>query len=108
MITPIAQSWRAQVPMEQRINRATSAVFRFQDGAIGSLSHTALLHESRYHTALEIVCDGLHILVEDPYGNAQVTVRKPHSETYEKVRDSCSSQNLGNSHEPSSTLTPCR
>jgi predicted dehydrogenase len=63
-----------EVPMDQRINRATSAIFRFKEGAIGALTHTALLHESRYHTAIEVVCDGLHILVEDPYGDAQVTV----------------------------------
>ena len=71
--------------MERRINRATTALFQFESGAVGSLTHTVLLHGAAYHTAFEILADGLHILIEDPYDQAQLTVRRPHSGVYEKV-----------------------
>ena len=74
------------MPVERRINRATTALFRFKNSdAIGSLTHTVLLHEATYHTVFEIYADGLHILIEDPYDKAQVTVRRPHSSKYEQV-----------------------
>ena len=39
-----------------------------------------------FHTALEVVCDGLHVLIEDPYGpNIGVQYRLPHSNEYHKV-----------------------
>ena len=39
-----------------------------------------------FHTALEVVCDGLHVLIEDPYGpNIGVQYRLPHSNDYHKV-----------------------
>lgn len=59
---------------------------RFKDDAVGSLTHTVLLHEAAYHTVFEIMADGLHILIEDPYSQPTVTVRKPHSNIYESVR----------------------
>lgn len=74
-----------QVPKEKRINRATSSIFRFTDGCIGNLSHSLVLHEDTYHTAFEILADGLQIIIEDPYGVGSVTVRRPHSREYEKV-----------------------
>lgn len=39
-----------------------------------------------FHTALEVVCDGLHVLIDDPYGpNIGVQYRLPHSNDYHKV-----------------------
>jgi hypothetical protein len=64
----------------------TTSIFRFKEGAVGTLTHTVLLHQAAYHTAFEIMADGLHILVEDPYDQASLTVRRPRSGTYEKVR----------------------
>ena len=63
----------------------TSSIFRFREGAVGTLTHTVLLHEAAYHTVFEIMADGLHILIEDPYDQASLTVRRPHSGKYEKV-----------------------
>lgn len=62
---------------------------RFKDGAVGTLMHTVLLHEAAYHTVFEIMADGLHILVEDPYSRPTVTVRRPHSSEYEVVLPPC-------------------
>ena len=39
-----------QVPMERRINRVTAAVFHFSSGAVGSLTHSLVLHTSYYQT----------------------------------------------------------
>lgn len=75
----------AQVPEDRRINRATEAVFQFSSGAIGSLSHNLLLHDNKYHTAIEIVGDGVHIMLDDPYGAGKVLFRRPHSSVYEQV-----------------------
>ena len=71
--------------MERRINRATTSIMRFKDGAVGTLHHSVLLHEAAYHTVVEILADGLQILIEDPYNQPTVTVRRPHSNTYENV-----------------------
>jgi len=73
------------VPMERRINRVTCSVFKFENGAVGSLTHSALLHESAYTTELEVLADGLHLVLSDPYGKPQLRVRRPHSEAYETV-----------------------
>jgi len=55
------------LPEEFRIPRATHAVFKFKSGAIGSLSHGVLQHGTHYLTEFEIWCDGLRILLHDPY-----------------------------------------
>lgn len=40
--------------MEKRVSRATTSIFRFDNGfTIGSLSHTILLHEMVSHAELE-------------------------------------------------------
>ena len=43
-----------QVPMERRINRVTAAVFHFSSGAVGSLTHSLVLHTSYYQTGLPL------------------------------------------------------
>jgi len=55
------------VPEEFKIPRATHSVFAFSNGAVGTLSHGVLNHGTRYHTEFEIWCDGLKILLHDPY-----------------------------------------
>jgi len=55
------------VPDEFKIPRATQAVFAFSSGAVGTLSHAALLHGTKYHTEFEIWSDGTKILLSDPY-----------------------------------------
>lgn len=74
-----------QIAAERRINRATACVFHFQGGAIGSLTHTVLLHGATYHTVFEVMADGLHVIIKDPYEHPQLVVRRPHSDVYEEV-----------------------
>jgi predicted dehydrogenase len=82
---PAAPDAEHTVPEDKRINRVTTSIFRFKEGGVGTLTHTVLLHEAAYHTAFEIMADGLHMLIEDPYDQASLTVRRPHSGKYEKV-----------------------
>jgi hypothetical protein len=73
------------VPDEYRAPRATTAIWRFDNGALGSLTHAVLLHEKRYDAALELWADGLIMQLLDPYGDPVVRVRRPHSESYEEI-----------------------
>lgn len=52
---------------KHRITRAVNATWKFKNGAIGALSHGALMHGMNYHTQFEIWCDGYRILLHDPY-----------------------------------------
>lgn len=52
-----------QVPFERRSNRVTSASWHFESGALGTLVHTKVLHEQSYFTEMEILADGLHIVL---------------------------------------------
>jgi len=57
------------VPDQYRINRAVHSTWKFRTGAIGVLSHGALMHGQKYHTQFEIWCDGYRILIHDPYSS---------------------------------------
>lgn len=53
----------AQVPFERRVNRVTSATFHFDKGAVGSLTHTCLMHEQNFFTTFELMADGMHLII---------------------------------------------
>ena len=74
-----------QVPMNKRINRVTGAIWRFKSGAVGSLFHSLVLHGATYDTELEVLADGLRMVLRDPYGKPQLLVRHPHEEEYREV-----------------------
>jgi len=57
------------VPDQYRITRGVHATFKYQTGAIGVLSHGALMQGTKYHTQFEIWCDGYRILLSDPYSH---------------------------------------
>lgn len=73
------------VPAEFKTSRVTSAVWRFCNGAVGSLTHATLLHRKKYDTELEVWGDGLRVVLQDPYGDCRVLVRRPHSEAVEQL-----------------------
>ena len=74
-----------QVKAENRVNRATIALFKFENGAVGSLNHTLLMHGSNFYTELDIFGDGFAIAIRDPYQNPAVFVRRPHSDDLVEV-----------------------
>ena len=57
------------VPPESRIPRYTSAVWKYQSGAVGSLTHAVALHGTTYDTELEVICDGTTFKLVDMYTN---------------------------------------
>ncbi|MCX7049498.1 MAG: Gfo/Idh/MocA family oxidoreductase [Candidatus Sumerlaeota bacterium] len=70
----------ADVPEEFRHPRVTDAVWRFESGAVGSLNHATLLHKKKYDTEIELWGDGLRLVLQDPYGDTRLLIRRPHSE----------------------------
>ena len=75
----------ADIPIEFRIPRATAAIWRFANGAIGSLNHGVLLHRKKYLAELEVWCDGVRILLDDPYGKCHLHIRRSHSDETETL-----------------------
>ncbi|GAA5884797.1 hypothetical protein JCM3774_006768 [Rhodotorula dairenensis] len=55
------------VPPESRIPRYTSAVWKYEEGGVGSLTHAVALHGTTYDTELEVVCDGTTFKLVDMY-----------------------------------------
>ena len=67
------------IPLDRRNNRATTANFIFPwTGAIGSFTHTMLLHGESYETELELITDGMRLVIQNPYDpeNAKLLVRR--------------------------------
>jgi len=81
---PIDES---QIPPEDRVPRVTMAMWRFANGAIGSLTHTVLLHGWAYDTQIEVLGDGYQIVLRDPYGKCQIDYREPGSETTQTIHE---------------------
>ncbi|WWC62163.1 uncharacterized protein I303_104755 [Kwoniella dejecticola CBS 10117] len=66
------------VKPEDRIPRVTSASWRYEGGATGSLLHAVCLHEGDYDCELMVIADGWKFRLVDPYGvSPRLYVRKP-------------------------------
>lgn len=52
------------VPKDERIPRCTTSIFKFESGAVGSLTHALLLHDQRYFTEIDIWADGIRIMIQ--------------------------------------------
>ncbi len=75
----------AGVPEERQIPRATTASWKFQNGALGSLAHGVLLHGKKYESRIEVWSDGLRMVLDDPYDHCALNVRRPHTEGTERM-----------------------
>jgi hypothetical protein len=64
-----------QIPPEERLPRYTAATWRYEGGALGTLTHAIALHGNMYETSLEIIADGALLRLEDPYGVPKLHVR---------------------------------
>jgi len=73
----------ADIPVERRVPRATAAVWKYDSGAVGSLTHAALLHGEKYDSELEVWGDGLRMVLADPYGDCRLHIRRPGGEAIE-------------------------
>jgi len=68
------------VPDEFRIPRATTAIWKFESGALGSLTHAALLQGDKYECEMQVWGDGVQMVLEDPYNACRLRVRTKESE----------------------------
>lgn len=63
------------IPEHDRIPRVTSATWKYDTGAVGSLTHAIILRGTKYSTELEIYADGYQLRLLDPYNNPTLRVR---------------------------------
>lgn len=66
-LTKIGFDESGSVAPESRIPRYTSAVWKYEAGAVGSLTHAVALHGTTYDTELEVICDGTTFRLVDMY-----------------------------------------
>jgi len=71
---PIDES---KIAPEQRIPRATTATWKYANGAVGMLLHAVALHDTNYSCEFEVYCDGYQLRLIDPYNNPTLYVRRP-------------------------------
>ena len=74
------------IPENDRLPRVTSAIWfitssykadlrRYNSGAIGSLTHSLLLHGQKYETQVSVFADGYSFRLVDLYNHPQLYVR---------------------------------
>lgn len=68
------------IPTNQQVPRVTTAMWKFESGAVGTLTHSVLLHGWSYDTQLEVSGDGYSIVLTDPYDKNLITFRGPGDE----------------------------
>ena len=68
------------IPPERKTMRSTAAVWKFQSGALGTLTHGVLLHGGAYETELEVWGDGYRMALLEPYTKCKLSCRFPDSE----------------------------
>lgn len=73
------------IPPEDRIPRATSAFWKFNSGAIGSLTHIVALHGIRYSNEISIYADGYQFRINDVYTQPVLHMRTPEDDSKEQV-----------------------
>lgn len=57
------------IPNDSRIPRFTNAIWKYESGAVGSLSHSVALHGTTYDVELVIICDGHIFKLVDLYSD---------------------------------------
>ncbi|TIB93703.1 hypothetical protein E3Q10_01275 [Wallemia mellicola] len=68
-----------KIKIEDRIPRFTTANWKYDTGAVGTLVHGVALHDTDYYTELTVYTDGHQLRLVDPYNNPALYVRKPGS-----------------------------
>ncbi|EIN11584.1 hypothetical protein PUNSTDRAFT_98745 [Punctularia strigosozonata HHB-11173 SS5] len=72
------------IPTANRVPRMTSATWKYQGGAVGSLTHVIALHGNTYSTEFEVYADGYQMKLVNPYGiSPMLSVRRPGVEAEE-------------------------
>ncbi|KAL8293355.1 hypothetical protein RQP46_000056 [Phenoliferia psychrophenolica] len=71
------------IPEDQRIPRVTSAIWKYANGGVGSLTHSLNLQGFKYATELEVFADGYKLCLVDPYNAPTLRIRSPLSDDEE-------------------------
>ncbi|WFC98935.1 hypothetical protein MYAM1_001668 [Malassezia yamatoensis] len=69
-----------------RIPRVTCATWKFEKGAVGSLTHCVALQGHNYSTELDVYADGHMLRLVDPYNSPILYFRRPGDDHEEIVR----------------------
>ncbi|KDN37816.1 hypothetical protein K437DRAFT_228972 [Tilletiaria anomala UBC 951] len=80
---PIDES---KIPPDQRIPRVTCATWKYESGAVGSLTHAVALQGFNYQTELDVYADGYSLRLVDPYNAPVLYFRRPGDDHEEVVR----------------------
>ncbi|POY76597.1 hypothetical protein BMF94_0187 [Rhodotorula taiwanensis] len=83
---------------DDRIPRVTSAIWKYETGAVGSLTHTLTLQGYKYSVELDILADGYQLKLIDPYNSPELRVRTPdgdEEQVYKFDRDDPYASELG-------------
>ncbi|PWN39368.1 hypothetical protein IE81DRAFT_338475 [Ceraceosorus guamensis] len=80
---PIAED---KITPDQRIPRITCASWKYESGAVGSLTHAVALHGFNYATELDVICDGYSLRLVDPYNAPVLYLRRPGDDHEEVIR----------------------
>ncbi|GAA5849807.1 hypothetical protein JCM3766R1_007023 [Sporobolomyces carnicolor] len=65
------------IPEHDRIPRVVSATWKYETGAVGSLTHALVLQGTKYSCELEVYADGYQLKLIDPYNAPELRVRTP-------------------------------
>jgi len=76
----------SKIAPENRIPRATSAVWKYDSGAVGSLMHVVALQGTNYSCELEVYADGYQLKLVDPYVQPTLHIRKPGDDHEQVIR----------------------
>lgn len=57
----------AKIPVKDLCPCVTQCVWKFKSGGLGNLTHSVVLQDYQYETAIDIWCDGLRLSLIDPY-----------------------------------------
>ncbi|EFP74662.2 hypothetical protein PGT21_027269 [Puccinia graminis f. sp. tritici] len=79
---PIDES---KIPVDDRLPRTTSAIWKFDTGAVCSFSHALTLQGTKYSTELEVYLDGWQMKVVDLYNEPTLFVRSPEADAEQKI-----------------------
>ncbi|POW15976.1 hypothetical protein PSHT_06914 [Puccinia striiformis] len=79
---PIDES---KIPANDRVPRTTSAIWKFDTGAVCSFSHALTLQGTKYSTELEVYLDGWQMKVVDLYNEPTLYVRSPEADAEQKI-----------------------
>jgi len=76
----------SKIAPENRIPRVTSAVWKYESGAVGSFIHAVALQGTNYSCELEVYADGYQLKLVNPYVQPTLYIRKPGDDHEQTIR----------------------